>query len=198
MNKKIVAGFLASISLFSLVGIANLTACAFNDNSEDSSKVIQEKISEVEEKLEAASTMADSARTLGVDESDYIIWFAKSQWTEYNEQLNILNQEYKAAKEKENKGKNLGEFKITYYCTDSCCNGNYDKTAMGTTITPGVTVAVDPNVIPLGSNVYIEGEGNFQAQDTGGKIKGNRIDIAVASHEEALSKGVTYATVYVK
>lgn len=50
-------------------------------------------------------------------------------------------------------------------------------------------IAVDPSVIPLGSTVEIEGYGRFVAIDTGGAIKGNRIDILVGSASEMNSIG---------
>lgn len=51
-------------------------------------------------------------------------------------------------------------------------------------------IAVDPSVIPLGTEVYVEGYGNAIAGDVGGAIKGNRIDIHVPSKEEATNWGV--------
>ncbi len=50
-------------------------------------------------------------------------------------------------------------------------------------------IAVDPNVIPLGSKVYVEGYGEAIAGDTGGAIKGNRIDVLVGSDSEANNWG---------
>ena len=81
-------------------------------------------------------------------------------------------------------GAHEGTFTITTYCPCAICNGRWAgmPTASGTTITPGRTVAVDPSVIPLGTTVYIEGIGTRIAEDTGGAIKGNRIDLAIADH----------------
>lgn len=50
-------------------------------------------------------------------------------------------------------------------------------------------VAVDPEVIPLGSMVHIPGIGYAVALDTGGAIKGNRIDIYMESRDDALEWG---------
>jgi 3D (Asp-Asp-Asp) domain-containing protein len=50
-------------------------------------------------------------------------------------------------------------------------------------------IAVDPRVIPLGSKVYVEGYGNAVAADTGGAIKGNKIDIFIPSKSKAISWG---------
>lgn len=62
-------------------------------------------------------------------------------------------------------------------------------TATGTTPQVGRTIAVDPKVIPLGSKVYIEGMGTFIAEDTGGVIKGNIIDIFMGSSSECKNWG---------
>ncbi len=52
------------------------------------------------------------------------------------------------------------------------------------------TIAVDPDVIPMGSKVYIPDYGYCRAEDTGGDIIGNRIDIFVPTDEEAYLWGV--------
>ncbi len=57
-------------------------------------------------------------------------------------------------------------------------------TKTSTTVEAGRTIAVDPDIIPLGTRVYIEGLGYRVAEDTGGAIKGNRIDIYVDSAAE--------------
>lgn len=87
--------------------------------------------------------------------------------------------------------KYLGEFIITYYCSCSKCCGKADGiTASGAKVREGVTVAVDPMVIPLGTYLYIEGIGYRVAQDTGASIKGNRIDVYMNSHDAAKDCGV--------
>lgn len=63
------------------------------------------------------------------------------------------------------------------------------RTASGTRVTEGRTIAVDPNVIPIGWWVYIEGVGFRRAEDTGGAIKGNKIDVYYDSLKSALSFG---------
>lgn len=59
------------------------------------------------------------------------------------------------------------------------------------------SVAVDPRVIPLGTKLYIEGYGYAVAEDTGGAIKGNRIDVYLNSSSEADNWGVKWVNVYV-
>ena len=94
-------------------------------------------------------------------------------------------------------GKYLGRFLITHYCTCSTCNGSWGaSTAWAGKIKPGQTIAVDPNVIPKLATVYIDGYGYRVAEDCGGAIKGNHIDMAVGSHSEAMSMGKVYKDVY--
>jgi 3D (Asp-Asp-Asp) domain-containing protein/LysM repeat protein len=50
-------------------------------------------------------------------------------------------------------------------------------------------ISVDPSVIPLGSKVYVEGYGEAIAGDTGGAIKGNKIDIFIPSKQDAINFG---------
>src|SRR5699024_11510089 len=50
-------------------------------------------------------------------------------------------------------------------------------------------IAVDPSVIPLGTEVYVEGYGNAVAGDTGGAIKGNKIDVQLPTKDAAKSWG---------
>lgn len=64
-----------------------------------------------------------------------------------------------------------------------------DTTRMGTPARLGV-IAVDPDVIPLGSIVEVEGYGTFSAEDTGGAINGRKIDIFVSTYDEAMNFGV--------
>ena len=61
----------------------------------------------------------------------------------------------------------------------------------------GRTIAVDPDVIPLGSVVLIDGK-EYIAEDTGGAIKGNIIDMFVGTEAESEIFGVSYAEVKMK
>ena len=94
--------------------------------------------------------------------------------------------------------KSLGTFKLTAYCPCSQCCGKCDGiTATGTKATPGRTISVDPSKIPYGSEVIINGH-TYIAEDCGGAIKQNKIDIFFSSHTEALKFGVQYAEVFVR
>ncbi|WP_342437848.1 ubiquitin-like domain-containing protein [Paenibacillus sp. FSL L8-0436] len=71
------------------------------------------------------------------------------------------------------------------------------RTASGTRVTEGRTIAVDPNVIPIGWWVYIEGLGFRRAEDTGGAIKGNKLDVYYDSLSHARNFGRKSRTIYV-
>jgi 3D (Asp-Asp-Asp) domain-containing protein/LysM repeat protein len=73
------------------------------------------------------------------------------------------------------------------------CDGCSGITATGINIKANPNekvIAVDPSVIPLGSKVYVEGFGEATAADTGGAIKGNRIDVFIPSEQAAINFGV--------
>lgn len=95
----------------------------------------------------------------------------------------------------------LGEFAIVAYCACEECCGEWalDRpldengepivyTASGEEAKAGVTVAVDPDVIPLGSKVYIEELGWYVAQDTG-NFSGKVIDVYMKDHAAACEFG---------
>lgn len=90
----------------------------------------------------------------------------------------------------------------TMTATAYTCEGETGITASGTTARVGA-VAVDPNVIPLGSVLYIvtdDGVYNYGvcvAEDTGGLIKGNRVDLYFDTVEDCYTFGCRSCTVYV-
>lgn len=95
----------------------------------------------------------------------------------------------------------IDDVTVTHYdCCLECCGKTDGITASGVRATPGVTVAVDPDVIPLGADVLVDyGDGElhyYRADDVGGAIKGNRIDLCVESHERADELGRRQATVW--
>jgi N-acetylmuramoyl-L-alanine amidase len=80
------------------------------------------------------------------------------------------------------------------------CNGCSGVTATGIDLNANPNakvIAVDPSVIPLGSRVWVEGYGEAVAGDTGGAIKGNKIDVHVPDKGTALSWGRKSVTVKV-
>ncbi len=84
------------------------------------------------------------------------------------------------------------EFYVSSTAYTANCNGCSGHTATGINlkVNPGAKViAVDPSVIPLGSKVYVEGYGYAVAADTGGAIKGNKIDVFFSSQSDAYRWG---------
>lgn len=79
-------------------------------------------------------------------------------------------------------------FVASGYSADDPVQGTNDVTATGEEVREGI-IAVDPDVIPLGTKVEIKEMGVFTAEDTGGKIKGNKIDIYFDSKKEAKDFG---------
>ena len=93
------------------------------------------------------------------------------------------------------------EVTVTHYCACAKCCGKsvwdpeYGITASGTTVEQGRTVAVDPEVIPIGSILYIDSH-RYVAEDVGGAVIGNHVDIYFDSHADALEFGVQEAEVW--
>ena len=112
-------------------------------------------------------------------------------------------------------GNLIGRFKITVDCACAKCCGKYAynrpvdsngnvivKGASGRVLIPHYSIATDPRVIPSGKEVVINGK-TYRADDTGGAVKGNVIDIyAGTNHQEAMNYAYAmesqYANVYWK
>ena len=96
----------------------------------------------------------------------------------------------------------LGVFRLTAYCPCAKCCGKWANDAavkvgaIGVPLVQGVSIAVDPRVIPYLSSVYIDGH-EYIAHDCGGAIKGNRIDMYFEDHDVALQFGVQYKEVFI-
>lgn len=104
----------------------------------------------------------------------------------------------------------LGKFMLTAYCSCYECCGEYALNrpvddngneivygSIGEILTEGYSIAVDPSVIPYGTEVIIGGI-TYKAQDCGGAIKGNEIDVYFADHKKAQEFAVQYKDVYLK
>jgi uncharacterized protein YabE (DUF348 family) len=103
--------------------------------------------------------------------------------------------------------KNMFKAQATAYTADFDNTGKrpedkgFGKTATGTTARRNPngysSIAVDPKVIPLGTKLYIEGYGYGIAEDTGGAIKGNIIDVYFDSNSECINWGRRSVNVYI-
>lgn len=90
----------------------------------------------------------------------------------------------------------LGVFKTTAYCPCRACSEGWGRhTCTGAMATAGHTVAVDPRVIPYGSKLMINGV-IYTAEDRGGAVRGNHIDIFFNTHAETRQHGTQNAEVY--
>lgn len=89
----------------------------------------------------------------------------------------------------------IGECTVTYYCPCAECCGQWADglTATGLPAAPGI-VAVDPEVIPLGSTVVIDGQ-RYLAADTG--VTGRHVDVCMADHAATVEAGVGTAEVWI-
>lgn len=128
-----------------------------------------------------------------------------------NENIFKKQKEKKQVKEKKKTEYiSLGEFVITAYCSCSDCCGEYayDRptdengkpivyTSTGAIAQAHHTISVDTNIIPYGTEVYINGD-VYVAEDCGGAICGNKIDMYFDSHEEAIEYGVHYEEVKIR
>lgn len=94
----------------------------------------------------------------------------------------------------------LGKFKVTAYCACTICCGKGAKgiTKSGDVATEGITVGADVDVLPLGTEIHIEGYGFREVQDTGGGIQSKELDLFFESHQKALEFGVRYLNVSIE
>ena len=163
------------ILLVSLVTALSLTACAADTTTD-------EVVATTEPTVVIAETIAPTESV--VEETEPVI--------EVTEPVEVTEPEEEA-----NNDIYLGGFKLTAYCACEICCGEWANgiTATGTVATQGRTIAVDPTVIPYGSKVMINGH-TYVAEDCGGAITENRIDIFFDNHDEALNFGVQYYDVY--
>lgn len=89
----------------------------------------------------------------------------------------------------------LGVFNCTAYSADYACCGKlpgdpaYGITASGTKATEGITIASDWDKLPVGTQVYIAGVGIRTVEDTGGAIKGDKIDLYFDEYKTAVNFG---------
>lgn len=191
---------------------SNVSAFALGDSQKiDGSVEVSSDYSECANTMNKANELISNAINLELDERE--VFYRASCRIEDNiemdkqiaeqlakekaleEKRKRIEAERKAAEE-EARHWRTDTFRITAYCNCSICCGKWADgvTASGAGCSEGTTIAVDPNIIPLGSRVDIDGH-TYIAQDTGSAIKGNRIDVFISDHKRASDFGVRYATV---
>lgn len=91
---------------------------------------------------------------------------------------------------------NMGEFKITYYCSCERCSEDWGtQTSTGNHCEQGRTVAVDPSVIAYGTRILL-GDNIYVAEDCGGAVCGDHIDVYVEDHDLVEKLGVRYRNIW--
>lgn len=173
MNKRLII-FILLMILAVLVGInARLHEQAYREQSRTEIRQMKLQLEDVTQTMEEAKRRIEEVQQ------------SQAEVKAFFDRLNILPEQT-----------------VTYYAPyDSrglCHDGTPDTTATGTKPKPG-TFAVDPKQIPLGSHmavIYADGTVEVgKALDTGGSIKGNRIDCFRWTHDEAVRDGKKEATV---
>ena len=94
-----------------------------------------------------------------------------------------------STKAEDNEVQYLGKYKLTAYCGCKKCSGKWGaRTASGKKAKQGRTIAVDKRKIKLGSKVQINGK-TYVAEDVGGGVKGNHVDIFFDTHAQTRQHG---------
>lgn len=202
MRKKII-GIVMVVAVIVLIGITfKVYATSLQKEKENLELTITENSVKIEQINNIQNNLHETAEAIRCfNTEDTLINELSNKWLEYNNTKNLLisdnekfNQQIddinKKIKESENSKKYLGDFTLVAYY-----QGN--KTSTGTKPTANRTIAVDPRVIPYGSKVYIEGYGTYIAEDCGGGIKGNMIDIYMNTYNECVQFGRRKAKVYI-
>lgn len=173
---------------------------------EDTLSVAQEEISAL--KKENKTKVAEIARIEGVVESQNQELESNNDLIfDLNNQIEKLNGRIGNLEEELSKYNNLRQLDVVATAYQAFCNtGCIGITATGHDVSNTVyknghrVVAVDPNVIPLGSLLHVEAEDRSFvgiAEDTGGAIKGRKIDVLVKNTSRAVTFGKQSATITV-
>lgn len=119
----------------------------------------------------------------------------KKPITNNNQIKNTITSQPKKEKPQETTKIDLGEFKITGYCScEKCCGKTDGITASGKHVQANHTIAA-PSNFPFGTKLMIDDK-IYIVEDRGGAIKDNKLDIYFNTHKEALDFGVQYKKVF--
>jgi 3D (Asp-Asp-Asp) domain-containing protein len=194
VKNLIVLAICASI----LLAITAYMALAINEvneslaSTQDALATTQNELSSIYKSLSTSQSDFETARDALISEQD------KNSLLQA--ELDAANTMISDLKSNEYELVYIGNYKLTHYCTEErthICGTGAGITSTGTQVTAGRTIAVDPSVIPYGTEVYIEGYGWRVAEDCGGAVNGKHIDIAVETHSQALSMGTATGGVWI-
>lgn len=198
---KIVFRVLLIIAVVFLLTYALMTQVSGNMTTEQINAELQNtevKLQQLNQMLTQTHDLANAKRDFGLAEDSTAIANLKENWNLLNEEKNKLRAEFEALNHKKAiKERYLGTFKCTAYI-----NPYNNATANGGTTVPYKTIAVDRKVIPLGSKLRVRridtgAEYTVIANDTGGVIKGNKIDMVVNTNSEAKQWGVRNVEIWI-
>ncbi|MCQ2009407.1 MAG: 3D domain-containing protein [Sporolactobacillus sp.] len=170
-----------------------------DESKENQKKLVEIKIQEKKDAKERARKAAeekarkiaeDAARQAAKDAAKEAAKKAAAERASANasKKPQVTNTSYKPANPQQEQSAPSGK-SITVEATSYSLGGR-SATGIDFSSNPNAKViAVDPSIIPLGSRVMIPGYGVYTAGDTGGAIKGNRIDVHFASRDQALNFG---------
>lgn len=172
--------------------------------SYNQTKIAQEKLIEQTKKTENLKAEIESQKkeakelTKAKDDLTNQLNQKNDQLNQANQQVSSLKQENDALKKQISSSSTEGGHSITrtIYMNASAYTASCDGCS-GTTVTgldlkanPNLKViAVDPNIIPIGTKVHVDGYGDAVAADTGGAIHGNKIDIFIPTESGAIQWG---------
>lgn len=159
---------------------------------------LKTSIESIQTSMDDVHDVAEQLRDLGYEEESEELLALKSIWATLKNENNQLEQELEEKEREKAKGRYLGTFVTTAYCYQ--CSGSITSTGVRPVV--GTTIAVDPRVIPYGSTLRLEDmNGNFLgyriAQDTGGAIKGQRLDIYLNNDAECQAWGRRNINVFI-
>ena len=197
---RMIMRYLGTFMTLCLYGLILMAAASGFRQREEKLERAENRIAVVEQDRDNAADMAeqwkkayDALMLDYADMRDANITLAR-MLEEDAEELERLRAETGEAKPADKPAWNdAGTFQVYHYCPCALCCGKSDGvTRTGTSAAEGRTVAVDPDVIPLGSEVLLNGQ-VYIAEDTG--VRGRALDVFVASHEKAKQMGTYRAGV---
>ena len=161
------------------------------ENLQEQIEINKEVVSQVRHTKEQLHNAAEALRLPHINDENLASQLSQ-KWIEIDaiEKETVAQTEEMKVRLEKLQGRFLGTFELTAYCY-----GNITST--GTTPTANRTIAVDPKVIPYGSKVRIEGYGTYIAEDCGGAVKGNIIDIYIPGYDNCIQFGRRTAKVYI-
>ena len=204
MKKNKIKMLIAAIILIAVVTTSSSYSIQYyvtkNKLNESTNQIVAIK-DELEYSQQTLKTTQDE---LAITQENLAVEIEKSQGLSaslgnMSKELEVANTTIADLKSSEYELVYMGDFKISHYCAEireHICGTGTGKTATGTTATVGRTIAVDPSVIPYGTQVYIEGYGFRIAEDCGGGVNGRQIDMLVNTHSEATTLGFKYEGVW--